>query len=82
VQKFVVVVRPQAMIIITIYAFKMVLIVQRTSKIERERELLLHLTGGWLHMTESESLSLLPSEKTDSKPELCWQVGDSNLLNK
>jgi len=33
-------------------------------------------------MTESESLSLLPSEKTDSKPELCWQVGDSNLLNK
>jgi hypothetical protein len=37
VQKFVVVVRPQVMTIITIYAFKMVLIVQRTSKIERER---------------------------------------------
>jgi len=37
VQKFVVVVRPQVMIIITIYAFKMVLIVRRTSKIERER---------------------------------------------
>jgi hypothetical protein len=38
VQKFVVVVRPQVMIISTIYAFKMVVIVQRTSKIERERE--------------------------------------------
>jgi hypothetical protein len=67
VQKFVVVVRPQVMIIITIYAFKMVVIVQRTSK-DRERErdlllLLLHRTRGWLHMTESESLSLFPLEK-------------------
>jgi hypothetical protein len=35
-QKFVVVVRPQVMIITTIYAFKTVVIVQRTSKIERE----------------------------------------------
>jgi len=81
VQKFVVVVRPQVMIITTIYAFKMVVIVQRTSKIERETCAASNRGAGWLHMTESESLSL-PSEKTDSKPELCWQVGDSNLLNK
>jgi hypothetical protein len=60
VQKFVVVVRPQVMIISTIYAFKMVVIVQRTSKIERERErdLVLHLTRGWLHMTERVRASL------------------------